>query len=163
MMDKDPTIITRDEWQAPPILQNMLIARLPVIYVFCMSTHTRACSNPEECHDLVHRLEKIHTEIHHHIAIRYNFVITGEGSIYEGRGWGVQAMLPLRYTRYNDRSLVVGFMGDYLENTLPRLMKRRREELVQYGIKNKYISENFEAIQIFKQNGNKQEIVDFEV
>ncbi|XP_055948297.1 peptidoglycan-recognition protein 2-like isoform X2 [Argiope bruennichi] len=78
-------IISRSQWSARPPSQRNSIKR-PVKHVIIGHTVTPQCPNKEACSAQMRNMQN------HHINlgwgdIGYNFVIGGDGRVYEGAGW----------------------------------------------------------------------------
>ncbi|XP_054265046.1 peptidoglycan-recognition protein SB2-like [Macrosteles quadrilineatus] len=142
-------ILPRSYWHAsPPYIEEAL--EHPIKYVFCMNTRTLPCHIENQCSQVVKGLQDAHRR-NHYRDIRYNFVIAGDGNVYEGRGWKCQGILPEKYREYNTKAIILGFIGHYTEVDLPEIMVLRRNELVTYGVKQKYIAEDFQPYEIFER------------
>ncbi|KAK9871294.1 hypothetical protein WA026_011563 [Henosepilachna vigintioctopunctata] len=68
--------------------------------------------------------------------IGYNFLIGGDGLVFEGRGWKKQGA---HTYRYNEESIAIGFIGDF--NTLipPDKQLETCKYLIQEGVRLGYI------------------------
>lgn len=75
--------------------------------------------------------------------IVYNFMIGGDGNIYEARGWNVQS-----YHESADMVLGISFVGDYhYENLeLNENQINAAQELIKYGVEIRKIDKNYTLI-----------------
>lgn len=81
-------IVTRDEWLAEPPahpLDNMTIN--PVDKVIIAHTVTAECKTQAECSTRVRAMQVFHMATKKFDDIAYNFLVGGDGLVYEGRGW----------------------------------------------------------------------------
>ncbi|XP_054269509.1 peptidoglycan-recognition protein LF-like [Macrosteles quadrilineatus] len=79
--------IPRQMWKADPEFpKGMTPLKTPVENVVAAWTNTPPCSSPQECMTAVRMIQKKHVESGLP-DIAHNFLIGGDGRIYEGRGW----------------------------------------------------------------------------
>ncbi|XP_019768562.2 peptidoglycan-recognition protein SC1a [Dendroctonus ponderosae] len=69
-------------------------------------TAGETCTNQKQCSKVVREIQKEHMEVLGFADISYNFLVGGDGKIYNGRGWGVQ-------NEGRNDSLDVAFMGNF--------------------------------------------------
>ncbi|XP_054262858.1 peptidoglycan-recognition protein SB2-like [Macrosteles quadrilineatus] len=113
---------------------------LPVTSVFTSYTYSSPCSSYNSCVEEVQYLERHATRIRNCPAVRYNFLIGGDGSIYEGRGWYSRPSLPPKYTMYNKRSLYIGLIGIFAESPPSDQMYQSQDNLIGFGMDYSLIS-----------------------
>jgi N-acetylmuramoyl-L-alanine amidase len=75
--------------------------------------------------------------------IGYNFVVTGDGSVYEGRGWDVTNMHGSFVTRCN---VGISFTGNFVRDTPTNGQIEAAQELLQLGVKLGKIDENYKLV-----------------
>lgn len=111
---KCPEIITRTRWggRIPLEVDYSLI---PIEYVIVHHTVTPTCSNEKTCSEMIKSIQNFHMENLEFHDIGYNFLIGGDGKVYEGVGWH---KVGAHTYGYNTRSLGVALIGDFTE-TLP--------------------------------------------
>lgn len=73
--------------------------------------------------------------------IRYNFLIGGDGSIFEGRGFNEIGQHTLNY---NNNSLGIGLIGKFDVETPPAAQVISLRKLLQYGIAWEHLRSNYE-------------------
>jgi N-acetylmuramoyl-L-alanine amidase len=105
-----PTIISRSEWDArsPKSVKN-LAQNLPP-FVVVHHTDGQPCSSLSSCKSLVKSIQNYHMDIKGWHDIAYNFLIGGDGNVYEGRGWGIKGS---HITRYNSKSIGICVIGSF--------------------------------------------------
>ncbi|XP_056638356.1 peptidoglycan-recognition protein 2-like [Diorhabda sublineata] len=104
-----PEIVTKDKWQGlPSIAVDYVI--IPVTKVVIHHTVTPECSTQETCSSMVKSIQNFHMESLEFPDIGYNFLVGGDGRIYEGAGWHKVGA----HTRgYNKNSLGLAFIGNF--------------------------------------------------
>jgi len=80
-------MISRAEWEAQQPGRILDSLTLPVENVIFANTPHYSCITQEQCNWVVQALQTVHMDYRHNDDIRYNFIIGGNGGIYEGRGW----------------------------------------------------------------------------
>ncbi|XP_037948518.1 peptidoglycan-recognition protein LC-like [Teleopsis dalmanni] len=109
-IEKVLRIVPRDGWLAQLPLKPLLSLDLPVSKVIVSSTNTENCTTQSTCTYRVRILQTYNIEATHYDDIIYNFLIGGDGNVYEGRGWdNVGAHLK----GWNDRSISLAFIGTF--------------------------------------------------
>lgn len=80
-------IVTRDEWIAQPPSNPLTDLQLPVSRVIIAHTAAEGCQTQEECMFQVRYIQTFHMDSMNWDDIGYNFLVGGDGNVYEGRGW----------------------------------------------------------------------------
>ncbi|XP_054261930.1 peptidoglycan-recognition protein SB2-like [Macrosteles quadrilineatus] len=129
--------IPRSRWRAeppsstpPPPIENKPIPNV----IFTYNTGTKPCLINTQCEKAVRDLQKSHMVDQEKPDIGYNFIVGGDGKVYEGRGWD---FLPERNDRFPElygRSVEFGFIGNY-ENIadLPIKNVRNAIDYIRYS------------------------------
>ncbi|XP_054259830.1 peptidoglycan-recognition protein SB1-like [Macrosteles quadrilineatus] len=134
-------LITRDQWQAERALWATFLLP-PAIYVFStFDTHVSPCFSEKKCLRDVKFLQKEAMRSGKVPDIKYNFLITAHGKIIEGRGWIYCPGVPTKYRNFLQRSIYIGFMGNFTRDDPPRTMYYARDRIIEFGLKNDYISQ----------------------
>lgn len=79
--------VTRDEWIAQPPNNPLTLLELPSTRVIIAHTATDGCNTQAQCTFRVRFIQTFHIESRNWDDIGYNFLIGGDGAVYEGRGW----------------------------------------------------------------------------
>ncbi|XP_054260298.1 peptidoglycan-recognition protein SC1a/b-like [Macrosteles quadrilineatus] len=138
------SIISRDTWGALPAKSKVQMDP-PIREVVYTETDTITCSTKQECTKLVRSLQKHHMELKGQPDIEYNFMIGGDGNVYEGRGWYLaSSMTDKEKPESTEKVLEVAFIGSYKEDELPKEMTSLAEKLINYGIENQLLYFNQE-------------------
>ncbi|XP_054264898.1 peptidoglycan-recognition protein LF-like [Macrosteles quadrilineatus] len=141
-------MIARDVWGAVKPMEQESLAT-PVSNIICTYTGTATCATQEECTKIIKDLQLSHMEEQKMTDIMYNFLIGGDGNIYEGRGWTTYAPPALKGKRYSGldrKSINVAMVGDYKDADPPENMHMARKDLIDFGKEQNYIDPNTAAM-----------------
>nr|BBK26515.1 peptidoglycan recognition protein 16 [Nephotettix cincticeps] len=141
-------MVTRDAWGAAASLEMETLVT-PVSNIICTYTGTGTCSTQEECSQILKDLQQNHMQEQKMTDILYNFVIGGDGKIYEGRGWTTYAPPALKGKRYSGldkKSINVAMIGDYKDTDPPENMHMARKDLIDYAKEQNYIDPSTAAM-----------------
>ncbi|XP_054264607.1 peptidoglycan recognition protein 1-like [Macrosteles quadrilineatus] len=136
-------IICRDRWYALPHARTTFMTS-PAQTVFLMNTHTKPCRHRVYCNGMVRRVQEFNINIQRMADIRYNFIIGGDATVYEGRGWALAPELPRSFKSYSLTSIVIAYLGTYTASTVPKPMAQAAVELVKLGVKDGMIAKHFQ-------------------
>ncbi|XP_054157441.1 peptidoglycan-recognition protein 2-like [Oppia nitens] len=105
-----PLIIPRQQWRARQ--PNQLIASIPPAeHVFVHHTDDgNTCQSLESCGVRLRSLQSYHQFNKDWPDIAWNFIIGGNGQVYEGVGWNRQGFHTLNW---NHNSIGVAFVGNF--------------------------------------------------
>ncbi|XP_013382779.1 uncharacterized protein LOC106153404 [Lingula anatina] len=122
--------VSRDGWGAKAPLGEYPYRSQPVPYAVIAHTAGARCNGTSYCCMEVKGTQKYHMKARGWDDIGYNFMVGGDGVVYEGTGWDQIG----RHTRgWNYDSIGVAFTGNF-ETSLPpssSILAARR--LLQYG------------------------------
>ncbi|XP_061387209.1 peptidoglycan-recognition protein SC2-like [Musca vetustissima] len=104
------TIISRKEWGAAPAKNALDKLANGKSYVIIHHTAGVFCTTKSACITQMQNIQSYHQKTQGWADIGYNFLIGGDGNIYEGRGWNV---VGVHASGYNSLSLGISFMGNY--------------------------------------------------
>lgn len=133
-------IVTRNEWLAQPAKEVLTPLKLPVNRVIIAHTATEGCTTQTSCVYRIRFIQELHIGTFNYGDIGYNFLIGGDGNVYEGRGWlSVGAFLQGQ----NSKSEGIAFIGNYnnLEPTNEQL--EALDALLAKGVKSGYVTSDF--------------------
>ncbi|XP_026286548.1 peptidoglycan-recognition protein 2-like [Frankliniella occidentalis] len=127
-----PGLVTRREWNAwdPRYAKVPDELPLPVRTVIVHHTTTRPCDSRADCAKIVLFIQDLAFDTDND-DIPYNFLVGGDGLVYEGRGWG---LIGGAVYGWNSEALVFALVGtfDYVEPTPPQRASLLR--LLQWGL-----------------------------
>ncbi|KAG9348290.1 hypothetical protein JZ751_002025 [Albula glossodonta] len=123
-------VVSRHEWGAmAPLSQERLQgpARKAVIH------HTALwhCRGPKDCQDQLTYIQNMHIQKRGFSDIGYNFLIGEDGTVYEGRGWGV---VGAHVKGNNHDSIGIAFMGNFNDESLSAAALSSARQLLQSGV-----------------------------
>jgi N-acetylmuramoyl-L-alanine amidase len=153
-LSDDFTLITRSEWLAQPPQKTATPLQLPVPYVIIHHTATERCSSRSQCVFSTQLIQTYHMKSSGWWDIGYNFLIGGDGNVYEGRGWKGQGA---HTYGYNDKSLGITFIGLFRGSRLPtkRQMKVCKQ-LIAKGVELGYIKKDYKLMAARQLSPNSQ-------
>ncbi|KAG5899585.1 hypothetical protein JTB14_022913 [Gonioctena quinquepunctata] len=139
----DPTIVSRQEWQAKPPKSIEVMAN-PVPYVVIHHSYLPpACYTSEDCIKAMQWMQNFHQIDRGWVDIGYHFAVGGDGKAYEGRGWSrVGAHAP----HYNNISIGICMIGDWRETLPPKQQLSVTQELIQMGVREGKIAEDYKLV-----------------
>uniref|UniRef100_A0A034VF87 Peptidoglycan-recognition protein LF n=1 Tax=Bactrocera dorsalis TaxID=27457 RepID=A0A034VF87_BACDO len=103
-------LISRDEWSAQTKPDEMQKLQLPIERIIIAHISTAQCENRVQCDARVRGMQAFHVHSNGWGDIGYNFLIGGDGLVYEGRGWYNQGA---HTTGYNGNSICIAFIGTF--------------------------------------------------
>ncbi|XP_011495716.1 PREDICTED: peptidoglycan-recognition protein SC2-like isoform X2 [Ceratosolen solmsi marchali] len=131
-------IIPRIEWGAqPPSKTPTPLGVIPVPYVIISHTASIFCYTQAQCVLNVRVAQTFHIESKGWNDIAYNFLVGGDGLVYEGRGWNIEGAHTFNY---NYQSIGISFIGTFNEVEPTKAQLYATEKLIELGIKENYIS-----------------------
>ncbi|KAI4471893.1 peptidoglycan recognition protein [Holotrichia oblita] len=135
----DLNIVSRRAWVAerPTHTTNMTT---PIGKVLIVETSTEGCIT--DCIRIIRHLQTDHKEGRSLWDIRYNFLVGGDGKVYEGRGWSVVgAAVP----ECNQDSIGICFVGTFSTEPPPEKQIKAAERLIAFGVSRGYIKPNYKV------------------
>ncbi|XP_071507724.1 peptidoglycan-recognition protein SC2-like [Diadema antillarum] len=109
-----PNIISREDWGArSPVAYSWLST--PTRYALVHHTAGSQCYTQTSCESAVRGIQDYHMDSNGWWDIGYNFLIGGDGNVYEGRGWDIKGA---HAGSYNSYSIGISLMGTFT-NTSP--------------------------------------------
>nr|CAD7432789.1 unnamed protein product [Timema monikensis] len=112
--DKNFALVKRSSWGArtADLPSELLIPHTPVDYVIIIHTDTTICNTSASCVNQMKVLQNHSMDNKHLSDIPYNFLIGGDGNVYEGRGFKIQgAFVP----KWNIKSFGLAFIEPLLD------------------------------------------------
>lgn len=128
-------LVTRLEWLAQPTEKHITAMELPAIRVIIAQTSAENCSVESQCIVRVRTMQTNHLESFSYEDIIYNFLVGGDGSAYEGRGWDKQGQLFKGANSYNRKSISIAFIGTFNVIVPPEKQLRAAQLVIDLGVK----------------------------
>ncbi|XP_030621059.1 peptidoglycan recognition protein 5 [Chanos chanos] len=138
-LSKKGNLISRRRWQAAdPQVRDELgeAARKVVIHHTALWT----CTKPSECQAQLTYIQKMHMEDRGFSDIGYNFLIGGDGAVYEGRGWGI---IGAHAKTHNLDSVGIAFMGNFNDEFPSPAALSSLQRLLYSGVAQGHLYSNF--------------------
>jgi N-acetylmuramoyl-L-alanine amidase len=132
-------IVSRSEWKANSSVLVKMETK-PVSHVFIHHTEGSEwiCDNQAKCSEVVRDIQKFHQITRGWDDIGYNFLVGGDGNVYEGRGWDKVGA----HTRgMNDKSIAISLIGDYTNISPSDQMLEVTQKLIACGKEKGFVSE----------------------
>ncbi|XP_026832682.1 peptidoglycan-recognition protein SB2 isoform X2 [Drosophila erecta] len=105
-------IVPRSSWCPVPLSPRLPRLVVPVRLIIIHHTVTAPCFNPQQCQLALRRIRADHMRRKFR-DIGYNFLIGGDGRIYEGLGFGIRGE---HAPHYNSQSIGIAFIGNFQSN-----------------------------------------------
>ncbi|XP_054259190.1 peptidoglycan recognition protein 1-like [Macrosteles quadrilineatus] len=134
-------VVTRREWGAAEASRVEYIRKpSSVKYIFLVSTHQVKCNDGNTCQRIVKDIQRRHITFHRVPDIKYNFLVGGDGAVYEGRGFNVVGTIPCPYYQLRFSSIMIALIGEFSESPPPLNMLDAFRGIVKTGIDRGYIA-----------------------
>ncbi|XP_063705326.1 peptidoglycan-recognition protein SC2-like [Culicoides brevitarsis] len=137
-----PSIVTRTEWGAIPASSTNLPTRPAPWYVIHHTAGT-SCSTKTTCSAEMRAIQHLHINTNGWADIGYNFLIGGDGLVYEGRGWGKQGA---HAPGYNDKSVGISFMGTFTSGLPTSAALQAAKDLISCGVTLGHVAKSYSLI-----------------
>lgn len=122
--------MSRQEWGGRIITTSQLPIR-PAPFVVIHHTAGVACTTQATCSTQMRNIQLQHINSNGWTDIGYNFLVGGDGQVYEGRGWGRQGA---HAPGYNNQALGISFIGTFTGG-LPTVTARHvAQQLIACGV-----------------------------
>ncbi|XP_058790731.1 peptidoglycan-recognition protein LE-like isoform X2 [Phymastichus coffea] len=136
--------VTRRQWVAqPPQVSPDKLTEYPPPYVIISHTATEPCYDRGSCVYTVRYIQTFHIESKGWDDISYNFLVGGDGSIYEGRGWDVEGAHTFNY---NKKSIGISFIGTFTKKEPTDRQMYAAKKLIEYALQNKKLAEDYKLL-----------------
>ncbi|XP_069701768.1 uncharacterized protein [Periplaneta americana] len=155
-------IFSKSDWRgAQAISKRPLLHPTPIVII--SHTITPKCLNFQDCSERMRSIQFFHmgksrTKGKEFVDIGYNFVIGGDGNVYEGRGWDVAS-----FHQKSEGVIGISFIGDYRERDfLTDGEIEAAQQLLVLGVNMGKISPSYALIghnQTFRANSPGENIV----
>ncbi|XP_032366476.1 peptidoglycan recognition protein 5 [Etheostoma spectabile] len=138
-MAQKVTIVSRQQWgAAAPKKRETLKGSAQRVVIH--HTALPRCKGQKECMDRLVSIQRGHMKDRGFDDIGYNFLVGGDGAVYEGRGWGVVGA----HTKgNNDDSLGIAFMGNFKNDTPSTEAMSSVKKLLQSGVSQGFLNPKF--------------------
>ena len=136
-------IVNRRTWLAQPPVERSNNLTHPVPYVVILHTATESCNTQAACVFIVRHVQTFHIEGNGWNDIGYSFLVGGDGSVYEGRGWDIEGAFAYGY---NSRAIGIGFIGTFMSELPTPKQLQAGQQLINEGVKQGKISTEYKLL-----------------
>lgn len=145
-------LVTREMWGAIPPPKSC-VALDPYAYMIMIDqTKYKYCKTYFECCEEMQHIQTTHMidEDEGYVLpdINYNYVIGGDGRVYEGRGWNCTTQTRNKYNQL----LSIGFVGDYFSNSTNNTVTEQQMKalfsILDLGVKASKLYGDYEFVPI---------------
>nr|BBK26501.1 peptidoglycan recognition protein 2 [Nephotettix cincticeps] len=146
--DPQMFVVTRKQWNAHPPGKKTRDLSLPVANIRFTHTGTSPCGTFDECKKTLKKIQFEHMDTLGHNDICHNFMIGGQGWVFEGRGWSHEPDMPSMYSEGNSQSLQIAYIGDFEDEAPPPELLKAAMEIVVYITRKRMIFHFFKGIHL---------------
>ncbi|XP_041851019.1 peptidoglycan recognition protein 5 [Melanotaenia boesemani] len=138
-MEPTVNIVSRLQWgAAAPKQQKTLKGSAQRVIIH--HTALLNCKGLAECKDHLISIQRTHMNQRQFDDIGYNFLVEEDGTVYEGRGWGVVGA----HTKgHNGDSLGIAFMGNFNNDTPSKVALLSVKQLLLSGVSRGFLHPQF--------------------
>ncbi|GFO44101.1 peptidoglycan recognition protein [Plakobranchus ocellatus] len=127
-----PHIVSRTEWNARATKSVTYLKNQPVQYAFIHHSASPAeCLTKDSCAAAVRGFQNYHMDTRGWHDIGYNFLIGGEGTVFEGRGWD---RVGSHTKNYNSVGLGFCFIGNFMTKGPTQVQLNSAKQLLECGV-----------------------------
>ncbi|XP_063913546.1 peptidoglycan-recognition protein SB1-like [Zophobas morio] len=138
-----PTIISRSQWGAAAPKRVIRLRQNPPPFVVVHHSDTPVCNSESQCKTRIKNIQSQHMKNNGWDDIGYNFVIGGDGNVYEGRGWGIFGS---HVPRYNGKSIGIVLIGNFNTQRPPQTQLDALKNLIACAKENNYVKADYHLI-----------------
>ncbi|XP_039987267.1 peptidoglycan recognition protein 5 [Xiphias gladius] len=138
-MEQEVSIVSRAHWGAARPKQKERLKSL-AHRVIIHHTALPSCKSLKECKDHMLSIQRMHMTESGFDDIGYNFLVGRDGTVFEGRGWGVVGA----HTKGNNHdSLGIAFMGNFNNEAPSNKSILSVKRLLQSGVSQSFLHKEF--------------------
>lgn len=152
-----PMFVPREQW----LRGEMKNLSRPIERIIVGHTADESCDDEDECKSLVRKIYLNHPHLN---DIPYNFLISGNGRVFEGRGFQYEGehTSSSNGSSFNDIAIGIAFIGNFDVEPPPDAQVEAFHNFTEYLIKKGIISEQhkiFSQDQIVKQKTSANALI----
>uniref|UniRef100_A0A6P7HEG7 Peptidoglycan-recognition protein LF-like n=1 Tax=Diabrotica virgifera virgifera TaxID=50390 RepID=A0A6P7HEG7_DIAVI len=136
----DNLFVSRIYWLAQSPATRLDRLHTPVSLIIIHHTATESCLSSAECKLQTRLIQSFHIENRYWSDIAYNFLIGGDGKIYEGRGWISEGA---HTYNYNKKSLGIAFIGTFTNFVPHKEQINALGVLIEKGVQLGYVATDY--------------------
>ncbi|XP_054264471.1 peptidoglycan recognition protein 1-like [Macrosteles quadrilineatus] len=135
--------VVRKEWGALPWKPKKPL-NVPVKHVRFTYTNGPTDDYPEAM-GIIQEMQKQHRKDGLD-DIAYNYMISRDGAIFEGRGWYVDAERPPEFAHLQGDCLDIAYMGDFSKSDPPWFLLKGAMDVIRYAVEIRVLDPKFKVI-----------------
>ncbi|XP_016329903.1 peptidoglycan-recognition protein SC2-like isoform X1 [Sinocyclocheilus anshuiensis] len=132
-------VVSRRGWNAVEA-RDRTEMKNPAQTVIVHHTALRYCAHPPDSVSQLAHIQHMHMQERGFDDIGYNFLISGDGMVYEGRGWGV---VGAHAKEHNFNSVGIAFMGNFNDELPSSASLSALLRLLHIGVLHGHVQPNF--------------------
>ncbi|XP_026849453.1 peptidoglycan-recognition protein LC isoform X3 [Drosophila persimilis] len=140
VLDGDLEMIQLKDWGGKPTRGEPDLLDLPVSRVIISHTASEGCESLEVCSYRARVAQSFHMDGYNWDQVGYNFMIGGDGRVYEGRGWDIIGAHALRH---NMDSIGISFLGSFDKIKPTKAQLRACQLLIAEGVRLKKLKPDY--------------------
>ncbi|KAH8257304.1 hypothetical protein KR038_006929, partial [Drosophila bunnanda] len=133
-------IVQVARWGGRPSKVDLDPLELPAHRVIISHTATDGCHSLKMCSDMAREIQSFHMDGWGWDQVGYNFMVGGDGRVYEGRGWD---FLGAHTKGYNHHSIGISFLGTYTKEKPEERQLRACQLLIEEGMRIQKLDPNY--------------------
>ncbi|VVC99320.1 peptidoglycan recognition protein-like [Leptidea sinapis] len=137
-----PTIVSKKDWGGLKPKHVKYLPR-PVDLVIIQHTATPFSSTDATCAEAVRSIQDYHVDTLGYWDIGMNFLVCGNGKIYEGCGW---LHVGAHTYGYNSKSIAVSFIGNYNNDEPTRAQIDAAKSLLECGVGSGHLKSDYKVV-----------------
>ncbi|XP_071327960.1 peptidoglycan recognition protein 5 [Trachinotus anak] len=138
-MAQKVNIVSREQWgAAAPKKKEKLKSSAQRVIIH--HTALPSCKDLNECKERIRSIQRGHMTDRNFDDIGYNFLVGGDGTVFEGRGWGLSGAHTLGK---NHDSVGIAFMGNFNNDTPSKEALLSVKQLLQSGVSQGFLQKEF--------------------
>ncbi|XP_069675201.1 peptidoglycan-recognition protein SB2-like isoform X2 [Periplaneta americana] len=134
-------LVNRSSWGALPPKDKTPLPHPPATLVVIIHTDSTPCDTLDTCSEAVREIQRAHLKKYSDIA--FNFLVGGDGRVYEGRGWDLQGAFA---RSFNNVSLGVAFIGKFSNVAPPNQQLEEAQALIDVSLKNNKLPSDYKLV-----------------
>uniref|UniRef100_A0A8C1VZ26 Peptidoglycan recognition protein 5 n=1 Tax=Cyprinus carpio TaxID=7962 RepID=A0A8C1VZ26_CYPCA len=132
-------VVSRRGWNAVEA-RDRTEMKNPAQTVIVHHTALLYCAHPRDSVSELAHIQHMHMQERGFDDIGYNFLISGDGTVYEGRGWGI---VGAHAKEHNFSSVGIAFMGNFNDELPSSVSLSALLRLLHSGVLHGHVQPNF--------------------
>lgn len=138
--DRGIIFVKRTEWNARDPYDVLTKLVSPIKKIIISHTVTSFCFDRKECIGLVNDIQHFHMDSFQFIDIGYNFLISGNGLVFIGRGWNY---IGEHTQRHNRGSICIALIGTFTNQKPSQEQVSAVKLVIELGVNLTKISKDY--------------------